>query len=430
MTEKKKMKKQIKIFAGILLSFTLLSIAVSCKNNQLIQPPVDSKPDTIGMTLDVVNGDVLIVSHATKINQLTGEKDLQRNETVLSQTQSRYRLDGTDLGVPVADSNGKRTWLFFGDTWGGNDGLTDALGYSDQANPDGGLKLDFVSTTFGVWKPIYIKEINRGGFEVPAEGIMIGETMYLWHTTDHSETKTMGRSVLAKASRAELNNANFTYLYDFSSDKFINLSVVRVKNSEWPLLPQNTGEGIVIFGSGTYRSSHVFMAYQPLNGIENKSALRYFAGVKNGKPVWIKDESKALTIFNFSSDPRVGELSVSFNEYLKRWILLYNHDLPRGINLRTAQNPWGPWSEAQVVFRPWEDNGYCHFMHTSWEFRKCDNVMEPSGRTNEWGGEYGPYQFENFAKGDAAAGTSTIYFTMSTWNPYQVVLMQAVLKIK
>lgn len=422
------MKPQIKISARYLPGIVLLSIILSCKNNQVIQPPVVIKNDSAGTTLNVVKGDVLIVSHAQKINQITGEKDLERNVTVQSQTQSRYRLDGTDLGMPVLDSNGKRTWVFFGDSWGGNAGLTDALGYTEQTNPDAGLKLDFISLN-GVWKPIYIKEINRGGFEVPADAIMIGETMYLYHTTDHNPNgKTMGRSIVAKANRQELNNAQFNYLYNFSTDKFINLSIEKVKNADFPLLPPGGGESVLFFGSGDYRNSPVYLASQPVNSIESKSTLSYFSGVREGKPVWIKDEKKALPIFKFETTPRVGELSVSYNRFLKRWILLYNHDNPRGINMRTAEFPWGPWSEAQAIFRPWEDNGYCHFMHTSWEFRQCDNVMEPADRKNEWGGEYGPYQYRHFATGDEAIGTTTIYFNMSTWNPYQVVLMKASLK--
>ena len=106
---------------------------------------------------------------------------------------------------------------------------------------------------------------------------------------------------------------------------------------------------------------------------------------------------------------------------------MYNHGEPRGINLRTAESPWGPWSDAQVVFRPWEDGGYCHFIHTNWEHSKCDEVHNP-GRENEWGGEYAPYQFEHFAIGNEQS--TTIYFTMSTWNPYEVVLMKAGLKLK
>ena len=41
----------------------------------------------------------------------------------------------------------------------------------------------------------------------------------------------------------------------------------------------------------------------------------------------------------------------------------------------------------------------------------------------QWGGEYGAYQFEEMATG--AGSTTTICFTLSTWNPYAVVLMKA-----
>ena len=93
--------------------------------------------------------------------------------------------------------------------------------------------------------------------------------------------------------------------------------------------------------------------------------------------------------------------------------------------MRTADAPWGPWTKPQLVFDPWDHGGYCHFIHASWESMQCDDVHNP-GRENEWGGEYGPYQFESLAVGDEAA--TTIYFTMSTWNPYTVVLMSASLR--
>lgn len=44
------------------------------------------------------------------------------------------------------------------------------------------------------------------------------------------------------------------------------------------------------------------------------------------------------------------------------------------------------------------------------------------------GGEYGPYEFSHFATGTDQS--TTIYFTMSTWNPYEVVLMKASLRLK
>ena len=93
--------------------------------------------------------------------------------------------------------------------------------------------------------------------------------------------------------------------------------------------------------------------------------------------------------------------------------------------MRTADNPWGPWSDTQILFQPWDDNGYCHFMHCSWKLKKCDNVQDPN-RDNVFGGEYGPYEYRELATG--SNNMTTIYFNMSTWNPYTVELMKATLQ--
>ena len=108
--------------------------------------------------------------------------------------------------------------------------------------------------------------------------------------------------------------------------------------------------------------------------------------------------------------------------FLKKFIMTYNCGYPRGIIFRTADKPWGPWSAPGILFDPVEDQGYCHFMHVSYLDNICDTAFDPN-RENESGGEYGPYQIAPFAK--AIPNGSSIYFTMSTWNPYTVVLMRA-----
>jgi hypothetical protein len=246
--------------------------------------------------------------------------------------------------------------------------------------------------------------------------------MYVYYTTDHSPQVAMGRSVVV---RSDDQGNSFHYLYDFSTDHFINISIVKIPSSSWKLLPENNGkDGLMIFGSGTYRKSNVYLAWQPAAGIEHPGAIRYFSGMDdNHKPLWSSREENAVALFN---QPCVGEFSVSYNKFIDRWIMLYNCGNPRGINMRTAEFPWGPWTKPQLIFDPWQDGGYCHFMHVSWKDRHCDSVMDP-GRENDWAGEYGPYQFERFAAGDSMAAHpyTTIYFTMSTWNPYTVVLMKA-----
>jgi hypothetical protein len=57
----------------------------------------------------------------------------------------------------------------------------------------------------------------------------------------------MGRSVLARSFDGGFN---FEVLYEFSGDRFINVSVERVRNAAIPGLPSTDGDGLVIFGSG------------------------------------------------------------------------------------------------------------------------------------------------------------------------------------
>ena len=75
------------------------------------------------------------------------------------------------------------------------------------------------------------------------------------------------------------------------------------------------------------------------------------------------------------------------------------------------------------MFNPFTDGGYGHFIHLP----GYDNITD-LGRTNEIGGPYGPYLVDKFTKGNSE--TSTVYFTLSTWNPYTTVLMKAELELK
>ena len=86
------------------------------------------------------------------------------------------------------------------------------------------------------------------------EGISVGGKMYVYHTTDHTKSVIMGRSVVAVS---EDDGNTFNYLYDFSKEHFINVSIVEVNPEDWPGVPKTDAAGLFIFGSGTYRSSDV-----------------------------------------------------------------------------------------------------------------------------------------------------------------------------
>jgi hypothetical protein len=374
---------------------------------------------------------IVVRARPVKIAQLIGDFDKHLHKPTLNLTWTRYKLAGTDLGIPFKHKN--RIYLLFGDTIGQQPRGGDAFAYTTDTTPDDGLALELVADTNGVYQPIRIPGISQGAFEVPSEGVSVSGRMYIYHTTDSNaksdpapkEDTKMGRSVVAVSDD---DGQSFKYLYDLSIKHFINVSIIAVDAAHWAGLPSSQGAGLVIFGSGDYRRSNVRVAFQPAEQIGSRANVRYFAGLERaGQPTWSAREEDAVQLFD---QPCVGEFSVSYNRFIRKWIMLYNcmgGGKLRGINLRTADHPWGPWSAAQVLFEPWDDKGYCHFIHTAWTFRNCDNVHD-ANRENVWGGEYGPYQFEDFATGDSSA--TTIYFTLSTWNPYTVVLMKATLQRK
>ena len=293
------MKKEILFLLLILINYCI----VSCGADISISNSLEQK-------------EVIIVSRATKIEQLIGDFDRQRQEPTSNLTGQRYNLFFTDLGVPFHHK--ERTYLLFGDSVPTDN---DPIAYTTDHSPDDGLELHFLQNNVSNYNPIIIPGIRLTGFEVPMEGVSTHDRMYIYATTDHTQKVTMGRSVVAVS---EDDGFNFTYLYDFSSLYFINLSIVKVDLSAWDGFPDSAGTGLVFFGSGKYRQSDVRLAFQPADSIESQSTIRFFKGLDHSSmPLWSSLEVEAEPLF---SHPLVGELSVSYNIYFKKWIMLYNSD--------------------------------------------------------------------------------------------------------
>jgi len=85
--------------------------------------------------------------------------------------------------------------------------------------------------------------------------------------------------------------------------------------------------------------------------------------------------------------------------------------------MRTAPQPWGPWSAPQTIFNPTRDHGYCHFIDSP----TC------KGRYHvKTGGDYGPYFIPGFTGGTLGVGgpvRSIFYYTLDTFHPYGEVIM-------
>lgn len=379
------------------------------------------------------------IASTRRICQLTGEHDRTGWDGTgappyaHNRTESAYQIRGTDLGVSFPHRG--RTYFLFGDTLRLNQPAEwdnfDLVAYTNDPAPDDGLDLAFF------YQPPRVEPgIGQRGFEVPLDGVSAGDHMYVLFSTDavkYGDNEVMGRSVL---TRCDDDGFEFNLVREFSRYKFVNVSVQRgtldPRTAELIGFPAGT-DVLWVWGSGRYRSSDVYLSVVPFAQLEpGPFDVRYFAGNRQS-PHWSRHEEDATPLFTGGS---VGELSVRWNQPLQRYLATFNADNWRGIHAHSARAPWGPWSPTPVMLfdpsfledpdNPCSGDGYGRFMHVPWNSRRCDHVQDDmfgSSRDDEWGGEYGPYQIANYAR--AGNGGAQIYFTMSSWNPYQAHLMTA-----
>ncbi len=265
----------------------------------------------------------------------------------------------------------------------------------------------------------------------PAE-IITNPSMYVFFTTNpvydpgNSNVVTMGNSLLARSD----DNGNYfgLPLFVMSRGKFINLSLQLVENADLPGLPQRSGQGVLIWGTGGYRRSNAYLGYVPFALIEDRSAYVFFAGLSpaTGLPNWVADESQATSLFLSGC---MGELCVRWNPFLRLFVMLFNADNQGYIVKRQSPRPWGPWSDAENIFNyngAWGAGGYMHQPGLS----PPDGLSDPN--TDDRGSPYGPYVIDRYTRADPpanfnpdAAASTTMYFVLSTHNPYNTMLMAA-----
>ncbi len=135
-----------------------------------------------------------------------------------------------------------------------------------------GLTLDFFRADDGTYLKVAPPGVRMSGFEVPAAGISVGGKIYLFCTTDHTPTEVMGRCVLVEFDEAK---GSFRTVRDVSRrpGNFINVAphLAPVDPAEWP-----GGEDppVLIWGSGAYRRSHIYLSRIAAAQIEHPTVMR------------------------------------------------------------------------------------------------------------------------------------------------------------
>jgi hypothetical protein len=368
----------------------------------------------------------------------------------------------------------------------------DALGTTHRtAAPDASTCLDMqlaTSSPHVYADPTVMPPVKQGFFNVPTGGIFLDKSFFAFFWIDHCVLP----SVLMPNTAAPLETptANPPNCFEVPQSNSVGRSVIAWATPSDPVLFHRVGAppgtvalppvampsgfvyvsaalpqfgiykpGILgmapmipVFGVPRYRASVPYLALAPRSTFGNPSTWKFFAGYASGNPVWV-DRQKWESGQNSSgqwvppagaeiltsapaSERCIGEHSVTWNRALKAWLMLYNCG-PWNIEARTAPEPWGPWSDPVSLLNPIHDPGVACSIIMS--LTGCPGLQRrdywPTGIKGKYvpGFFYAPFVMNRYSQSAApppgSTRATTIYWTLSTWNPYDVIVMQSELAL-
>ena len=327
------------------------------------------------------------VASAVLVAKLTGPGSI-------NQTDSRYHLKATDLGIMWDNGSGEVLTAFgdtFGDGWAGpgggvGDGPTidwrsNTLARSNDVNLSDGMTFTSVvqDRAGHAGELLGSKKMDNDEMTViPTAGVSVGARSYLhymsvrhWGDPGRWLTNYSGVAYSDDDGQSWYKDPNTRWKNDAAgSDNFQMAAYAKADGY------------VYMFGTPNGRFGDVRLARVRQDEMLSLGAYEYWNGTG-----WEGQESAAVPVV----PAPVSELSVHYDTFLGKWLMMYLADNGSGIVLRTSSALTGPWSgERQVVSSAAYPGLYGGFIHP-------------------W---------------SARLGGPDLYFTMSQWNPYNVFLMR------
>lgn len=213
------------------------------------------------------------------------------------------------------------------------------------------------------------------------------------------------------------------------------------------------------------RDAQLYLAWVPMPSYDPDGRFawkpEYYAGSDaDGRPLFVEREVDSVPLdldaAQSGEQPQeivdiVNQMSVSYLPSLDRWIMIYGGDLygpflellyvedaalvdhaRRGpLYVRYAKNPWGPWTAPEVFAEDGDRSGASGFHGAGGILRNkgCRSFGCVRGDLNLLGEEghlYGPSIIDPWIQ--PHDGGVDLYWHISTWNPYAVMLMKTTLR--
>jgi hypothetical protein len=193
-----------------------------------------------------------------------------------------------------------------------------------------------------------------------------------------------------------------------------------------PSALQGASRLVFVFGSSwRYDRSNLYLAVFSADDVTSGTSKWFYYTGQNTSGSWSQDESAATPLI--PGLDMVGNHSVVWNPALQRFILMFGHT----IVARFAPAPWSTWSDALPILGPQSDWAMKLIHHPGQDpiRRSLVPIYNPaSGQSmnldnNATGVPYAPYLIDKYTSNPD--GSVTVYYALSTWNPYQVFLMSS-----
>jgi Domain of unknown function (DUF4185) len=328
-----------------------------------------------------------------------------------NKTLERFGISGTDLGIPWdnGDPGGHQVLMAFGDTFGycsvhGQQWRYNVLFRSQDRDLNQGIHVaDGVPNNpysgSPVWAPGLSKQvvnsIHKASHEtgiIPTSAISLGRTQYM----NFMSIRNWGRD-----GEWSTNYSGIARSVDNGQSWGIFPGTIRLasadtvpggryfpgnENFQMGAFMKGKDGYLYSFGTPSGRGGPAFLSRVPPNFLPDLTKYQYWNGEGKG---WVaRDPSAATPIF----PGPVGEMSAQYNDYLKQYLVLYTNGGSNDVVARTAPSPEGPWSPEQPLVSSFSMPGgiYAPMIHP-WS----------SGRD--------------------------LYFNLSLWSAYDVMLMHTVL---
>ncbi len=308
------------------------------------------------------------------VHQITGEAGI-------NQTQSRWGFGSGDLGS-LFELNGK-VYMAFGDSntsdnhvgsW-----IKNVLAVGTVNTPADGIRYT------QMYNGLVNSGAEYGGAMIPSCGVGLeqdgGEKLYIWFHEIYAWNVGDHRDI-AGAGWAVSDDGGESWVYERLFDGNTHFQYVTCwKENGMLYLYGNIGSG----------HGEVYLMAVEEGNLLKRDAYSFYAGMdERGNPRWSLNEDDAVIVV----DHNERELGITYNAYLSRYLLTGMDCYNNQVVVQESSTLYGPWSDASTLIQ--------------------------SAYTPHHSSCYGAYTLPDMVEN----GGQSMYFTLTEWNPYQVLWMR------